>query len=122
MIKYIIQKKYIFIFLIIFLFFIYGLMLSYIIDHVFPDYAEDSGNFKLIIEIIGEIGVAYMIYYILKAYSNQIIKYFFNYIKIDPPSYINIVVLIAFSTGIFKYLQKSTDKINFIKEQWSENK
>lgn len=122
MIKYILQQKYIFIFLIIFLFFIYGLMLSYIIDHVFPDYAKDSGNFKLIIEIIGEIGVAYMIYYILKAYSNQIIKFFFNYIKMDQPSYINIVVLIAFSTGIFKYLQKSTDKINFIKEKYWEKK
>jgi len=113
-----INKKYIFIFLLVFIFFIYGLMISYIIDYIFPDHSKENEDYKIMIEIIGEIGIAYIIYYILKSYSNQLIKYFFDIINQKPPSYINTLILIAFSTGIFKYLQKSTDKINFIKEKY----
>ena len=93
-------------------------MISYIIDYIFPDHSKENEDYKIMIEIIGEIGLAYMIYYILKSYSNNLIKYIFNVINETPPSYINTLILIAFSTGIFKYLQKSTDKINFIKEKY----
>jgi hypothetical protein len=35
-----------------------------------------------------------------------------------PPFYLNQLLLIAFSTGIFKHLQKSTLKIKYFREKY----
>jgi hypothetical protein len=113
-----IEIKYIYIFLIIFIFFIYGLTLSEIIDFIFPDYNEKNNEFRQFIEIIGEIGVAYLVYYCLKNYSELLVKKIFLNISMKPPEYLNQLLLIAFSTGIFKHLQKSSHKVNHIKEKY----
>jgi hypothetical protein len=110
--------KYVYIFFLIFIFFIYGLTLSEIIDFIFPDYDKKNEEYRLFIEIIGEIGVAYLIYYTFKNYSELLVKKLFKNISKTPPYYLNQLLLISFSTGIFQHLQKSSYKVNHMKEKY----
>jgi hypothetical protein len=113
-----IDIKYIYLFFLIFIFFIYGLTLSEIIDFIFPEYDKESDEYRIIIELLGEIGVAYLIYYFFKKYSENMITKIYNNISKKPPFYLNQLLLIAFSYGIFKHLEKSTHKITHIKEKY----
>jgi hypothetical protein len=106
--------KYILIIFLLFIFFIYGLTISEIIDFFHPDYDEDIHDYRIAVEMIIEIGVAYIIYYIFKYYYEHGIIYMFNKFNRKPPFYINQVLLIAFSFGIFKHLNKSNKKMNHI--------
>jgi len=113
-----IDIKFIFIFFLLIIFFIYGLTISEIIDYIFPDHNEDLPDYRIAIEIIGEIGLAYLIYFTFQKYIDQIINTFFLRISRKPPGYLHQILLIAFSTGIYKHLQKSTQKINHLKEKF----
>ena len=106
--------KYILIIFLLFIFFIYGLTISEIIDYFNPDYDEDVHDYRIAVEMIIEIGVAYIIYYIFKYYYEHGIIYMFNKFNRKPPFYINQVLLIAFSFGIFKHLNKSNKKMSHI--------
>ena len=118
-----IDIKYVYIFYIVIIFFLYGLILSEIIDYIFPEYNCDIEDYRILIEIIGEIGIAYIIYFAFKRYSEYFIKHIFKQICDKPPSYLNRLLLIAFSYGIFKHLQKSTNKIkHFHKKFITDNK
>lgn len=115
---YTIDIKY---FCIIFLFFIYytyGLVLSDIVDYIFPDHDKSIPNWRMALEIVGEISVVYLIYFTLKKYSEFIITAIFNSISRKTPHYLNQLLLIAFSFGIFKYLKKSNDKMVYLKEKF----
>jgi hypothetical protein len=106
-----INIKYIYIIFLIIIFFIYGLTLSEIIDFIFPTYNKSKYDYHTAIEMIGEIGIAYIIYFSLKYYLDTLILSLFNKISNKIPSYLNQVLLLAFSFGIFKHLKKSNDKI-----------
>ena len=108
---------YIYIFFLTIIFFIYGLILSEIIDFIFPTYSEECITYEMIVEIIGEIGVAYLIYYCFKYYIDKFIIMLFRNIDKYPPSYLNQILLFSFSFGIFKHLQKSNFKINHFKDK-----
>ena len=109
--------KYLYIFFLIIIFFGYGLILSEIIDYIFPDHDEKLPHYRIVIEIIGEIGVAYIIFFSLKKYSERMINNLFNIVGLQTPSYLNQLLLFAFSSGIFKYLDKSGKKIVFMRKK-----
>ena len=113
-----INIKYYYLFFFVIIYFLYGLILSEIIDFIFPDYDNNVNNYKILIEILGEIGVAYLIYFFLKNITEDYIKILFKKISIKQPPYLNQLLLFAFSSGIFKHLQKSTRKVNYIKEKF----
>lgn len=111
-----IDIKYYYLFFLVIIYFLYGLILSEIIDYIFPDYDCNVDNYRILIEIFGEIGVAYLIYYILKNISEDYINILFRKVLIKKPYYLNQLLFFAFSSGIYKHLQKSTHKINYIKD------
>lgn len=113
-----IEIKYIYLFFFIIIFFLYGLILSEIIDYIFPDCNENIDDYRIALEIIGELGIAYLIYFCLKKYCDIFIKVLYKRISENPPIYINEILLIVFSTGIYKHLQKSTLKIKYFKEKF----
>jgi hypothetical protein len=108
---------YIYIFFIVIIFFIYGLTISEIIDYIFPIQDDLKNNYYIALEIIGEIGVAYLIYFCFKNYIDNIINSLFIKISKKTPFYLNDLLLIAFSLGIFKHLEKSSNKLNYMKNQ-----
>ena len=115
----IINETYIYLFLLIIIFYIYGLILSNIVDYIFPTHDDNKHDYYIIIEIVGEIGLAYFIYFLL----NRNIKYYINYLLYDKrmnkyPTYVDQLLLFAFSFGIYKHLEKSTYKINYLKEKF----
>jgi hypothetical protein len=104
--------------LVLILFFIYGLILSELIDFMFPFHDEDKEDKYIIIEIAGEIGVVYIIYFTFNKYIGKFINNMFKNLLIQEPYYLNQLLLIAFSTGIYKHLQKSTDKTRYFKQKF----
>jgi hypothetical protein len=110
------KLEYLYTFFLIIIFFVYGLSLSEFIDYVFPDHNDNIPEHRLILEIIGEIGVTYLIYYTLQKSINTVINQLYNSFKNRPP-YLDQMLLIAFSIGIYKHLQKSTTKIHFFKDK-----
>lgn len=113
-----IDIKYIFIFFLLIIFFLYGLILSEIIDYIFPDHDILLSDYRIALETIGEIGVAYIIYYSLQYYSEKIIFTLFKIINRKIPAYLNQILLIAFSTGIFKHLYKSSQKVSYFRQKY----
>ena len=113
-----INIKYIYLFFLTIIYFIYGMILSEIIDYIFPDCNEKIEDYKIAIEIIGEMGIAYIIYFSLQRYSEFFINLLYKRIGEKPPSYLNQLLLISFSTGIFKHLQKSSLKIKYFREKY----
>jgi hypothetical protein len=113
-----INIKYIYLFFLTIIFFLYGLFLSEIIDYIFPDCNELEHDYRIIIEIIGELGIAYIIYFSLKKYLENIINLLYKKISEKPPVYLNQILLIAFSIGIFRHLEKSSLKIKYFREKY----
>ena len=114
----IIDIKYICIFFLFLIYYIYGLTISEIIDYIFPEHDNNLPDYRIALELIGEISGAYLIYFALKKYSEIIINNIFSSISIKIPNYLNQLLLIAFSFGIFKHLKKSNDKIVYLKEKF----
>ena len=112
-----IDIKYIFLFFLIIIFFLYGLTLSEIIDYIFPDHDGGLSDFRIALEIMGEIGIAYIIYFCLNHYSINLINLLYDKISSVPPTYLNQLLLISFSTGIYKHLYKSTRKTDYMKSK-----
>jgi hypothetical protein len=114
-----INETHIYLLFLVVIFFIYGLILSKIIDHIFPTLDDNKHNYYITIEVIAEIGLAYLVYFLL----NRNIKYCINYLLVDKkmnkyPSYVDQLLLISFSFGIYKHLEKSTHKMNYLKEKF----
>lgn len=110
---------YIYIFFLAIIFFIYGLLLSEIVDYVFPTHDELNDDYKIGLEIIGEMGLAYIIFFFFKKYIDNIIIILFKKISNKEfPTYINQILIFTFSYGIFKHLQKSTNKIIYIRKKY----
>lgn len=101
------------------IFFIYGLLLSEIIDYIFPTHDEINGDFRLALEIIGEMGVAYLIYFSFQHYLDKIIISLLYKISKSIPIYLNQLLLTAFSFGIFRHLQKSANKILYFRKKFA---
>lgn len=116
----ILQVKYVYIFFLVILFFIYGLILSELIDFMFPFHDEDKEDKYIIIEIAGEIGIVYIIYYLLKNYINIFIDLLFNKINEKRPFFLQELLLIAFSYGIYKKLTKYNDKTEYLKKKYMD--
>lgn len=111
------MKDIIYIIIIVIIFFIFGIILSKIIDYLFPDHNPEKHDYYILIEIICELGIAYIIYFLLKKYIETIINSFYIKLSKKTPTYLAQILLFSFSMGIFKHLQKSTDKINHCKNK-----
>ena len=109
--------EYLYLLLLIIIFFVYGLTLSEFIDFIFPDCDESAPKYRIIIEIVGELGVIYLIYYTLQKYIKTLIDRLLNNIEYTVP-YFDQILLIAFSLGIYKHLQKSNFKLIFLKNHY----
>ena len=115
-----IDIKYYYLFFLVIIYFLYGLILSEAIDYVFPDYNSNVHDYRILIEIIGEIGVSYLIYFFLKNITEDFINSLFKQLSKKKPWYLNQLLLFAFSSGIFKHLQKSTIKIKYMRDKFIE--
>jgi hypothetical protein len=112
------QIKYIYIFFLVLVFFIYGLILSEVIDFIFPDHDDTKDDHYIIAEIIGEVGIVYIIYYLLKNHINIFIDILFNKLHEKRPFFLSELLLVSFSYGIYKKLTKYNDKTSYIKKKY----
>ena len=100
--------KYLMILLLLLGFFLYGMILSKLIDYIFDDFEEDIGDVYILLEIFFEICTAYGIYYISLGSIHYIIK------LISISNQYNDSYLMAFSLGIFYNMEKYNHKLSHI--------
>jgi hypothetical protein len=103
---------------IILIFFLYGAILSKIVDEIFPNHRGDIPDYQMAIETLSEVLFAYLIYVIFSKYYLILIKKMFKIIDQNVPFYMEQILLIAFSSGLYKYLIKSNMKTNYLKEKY----
>ena len=112
--------KYLIIFLIIIfilLFYIYGLVLSKIIDYIFPD-IDTKHDYIIILETLFEITITYLIFFIIQKYIIKVLKKIFLNINILYPEFMDIIFMLVFSSGLFSYLSKYSNKIIYLKNKY----
>lgn len=107
-----------FILSLILIFFLYGAILSKIVDEIFPHHRGDIPDYQVVIETLCEVLFAYLIYIIFSKYYLILIKKMFKIIDHKVPFYMEQILLIAFSSGLYKYLIKSNMKTDHLKEKY----
>lgn len=113
--------SYILTILLLFIYVLYGYLLSRIIDNLFPEYDNTSPDYILGLEVVGELGIAYFIYFLLFKYSNFIVKKIFqNFSTAKPLYFLNELLILGFSYGVFKSLNKIKNKSVHIHEKYKE--
>ena len=112
--------KYLNIFIIIIfilLFYIYGLILSKIIDYIFPD-IDTKHDYIIILETLFEITITYLIFFIIQNNIIKVFKKLFLNINIIYPDFMDIILILVFSSGLFSYLSKYSKKIIYLKNKY----
>ena len=102
----------------ILIFFLYGGILSKIVDEIFPHHRGNIPDYQVAIETLCEVLFAYLIYVIFSKYYLILIKKMFKIIDQNVPFYMEQILLISFSSGLYKYLIKSNMKANHLKEKY----
>lgn len=111
--------KYCYIAIVLLTFYTLGMVLSYIIDWVFPVCNTKLLDKRIIIETIGEIVVVYIIFYFFKKYITEALgKVFYKLTKYESTERHSSLIFIAFSYGIFKYLDQLKEKTTYLKEKY----
>jgi hypothetical protein len=103
----------------IILFYLYGILLSKLIDYIFPD-INTKHDYIIIIETIFEILVSYIIFFLIKNHVFKIIKTLFIKMDFEYPSFMDIIFLLVFSSGLFNYLSKYSKKIDYLYNKYSK--
>ena len=101
----------------ILLFYIYGLGLSKIIDYIFPD-IDTKHDYIIILETLFEITITYLIFFMVQNHIIKICKKLFLNINIIYPDFMDIILILVFSSGLFSYLSKYSNKIVYLKYKY----
>jgi hypothetical protein len=111
-------KKIIYLIAIIFIFYVFGLVLSNIINNIFPacDFKRKDGI--IIFECVVQLIVLYTIYILSNKKLGTIIEGFYKKLtKKKLPGFYTSVILIAFSMGIFKHLENLNERTDYLKKR-----
>jgi hypothetical protein len=116
----IICLSYALVILLLFIYILYGYLLSKTIDYIFPSHNDELPDYRIALEVIAEIGLAYLIYFLLYKYSSILVNKLYNNFSIKTPYFLNEVLLIGFSCGVFKSLNKSVEKSSYIHQKYKD--
>lgn len=117
-----IAKKVVYLIALAFLFYVFGLVLSNIINNIFP-----ACNFKrkekiIILECVVQLVLLYSVYILSNKKMGFIIeKLYQKFTKKKIPSFYTSVILIAFSLGIFRHLENLNERTSYLKKKIMKN-
>ena len=100
-------------------FFTIGLVLSNLINEIFPacDFKKQDRN--LVIECVGQMVLIYLLYFLFnKKVVGAIEIIFNNFSKYKLDSISKIVILISFSTGVYRHLDELNKKTKYLKNKY----
>ena len=113
-----ILKEIIYLSGIAFIFYVFGIVLSNVINNIFPacDFKRKDGI--IIMECAVQLIILYTIYILSNKKLNLEIEAFYKKItKKTIPSFYTSVILIAFSIGIFKHLENLNERTGYLKKR-----
>jgi len=100
------------------MFYIYGIILSKIIDFMFPD-IETKHDGIIMLETFAEVVVTYLIYYMIYHHIvEKIVNKMFRNIDMYYPPFMNVILILIFSSGLFDYLTKYSKKVEYLKDKY----
>ena len=101
-----------------FIFYVFGLVLSNIINNIFPACDFKRKDSIIIIECVVQLIILYTIYIVCNKKLNVVIEAFYKKItKKTIPSFYTSLILIAFSIGIFKHLENLNERTSYLKKK-----
>ena len=103
----------------IFIFYTLGIVLSNIINYVFPTCDFNKEDKLIIIECGIQMFVIYFIFFKFnEKIRNCVAKIFHNLMNKNMNDLVLTIVIIAFSSGVFKHLKELNEKTRYIKEKY----
>jgi len=100
-------------------FFTIGLVLSNLINEVFPACDFQKQDKYLIIECVGQFILIYVLFYLFRSKIATIIEVIFKHIhKTELDTISRLIILIAFSSGVYKHLDELNKKTKYIKNKY----
>ena len=91
-------------------YFIFGIIISKIVDYIFPDCNLELPKHRIFIESASELIIVYLIYFMLQKHNLKIINHIYGLVELKPPSFINNLCIGLFSFAVFEYLAKVKKK------------
>ena len=109
----------IYIICIVFIYYTFGLVLSNIINYIFPSCNFNKKDRYIVIECGIQLILIYLIYFLTTKKINKIINIvFYNITKKNIYNIVLSISTLAFTTGIYKHLDELNKKITYIKEKY----
>lgn len=97
-------------------YFMFGIIISKIVDYIFPDCDLELPKHRIFLESVGELIIVYIIYFILQKNNLAIINRIYAFAMLKPPSFINNLCIGLFSLAVFEYLTKVKKKNNYLQD------
>jgi hypothetical protein len=100
-------------------FFTLGLVLSNLINEIFPACDFKKEDKYMIIECVGQLVLVYGFYFMFNEKISSFIENIFKNMKNEKIDIISkIIILISFSTGVYKHLDELNMKTEYLKNKY----
>ena len=85
---------------------------------MFPD-IETKHDGIIMLETFTEIVITYLIYYLIyHRIIEEIVYKMFKNIDMYYPPFMNVILILIFSSGLFDYLSKYSKKVEYLKNKY----
>ena len=112
-------KKILFLITLALSFFTLGLVLSNLINEIFPACDFQKEDKYMAIECVAQLVLVYGFYYMFNGKISTFIENIFKNMKNEKIDTISrIVILISFSTGVYRHLEELNKKTEYLKNKY----
>ena len=110
-------KEIFYIIVLIFVFYTFGLVISNIVNVIFPKCDYKKKNKYILLETILQLAIVYGFFIFLnKKLRNIVDKIFRNVTKHKINDLLLTIIVVAFSSGVFRHLDELKLKIEYLKK------
>jgi hypothetical protein len=103
----------------IIVFFTIGLVLSNLINEIFPACDFQKNDKYLVGECAGQLVLIYLLFYLFQDKITLVIETIFKQInKSNLDTFSRLIILISFSSGIYKHLDELNKKTKYLKNKY----
>ena len=110
-------KEIFYIVVLIFVFYTFGLVISNIMNMIFPRCDYKKENKSILMETILQLAIIYAFFYFLNDKIRNIIDIIFkNVAKHKMSDLLLTIIIISFSSGVFRHMDELKLKIEYLKK------
>ena len=111
------NKEIIYLISIALIFYVFGVVLSNIINNIFPACNFERKDGIIIAECVIQLVILYTIIFCLIKISSIIEGFYKKLTKKTIPGFYTSIILVSFSIGIFKHLENLNERTGYLKKK-----